>query len=85
MSQTIEEIRSSLAFILRKLENIESKIEIQEKDIKAYIGRCPESIYSNSLLIVAGLKSTRTSFELLRDKIDEISGPAVTLVKECNL
>ena len=85
MSQTIEEIRSSLAFIFKKLENIESKIEIQEKDIKAYIGSCPESIYSNSLLIVAGLKSTRTSFELLKGKIDELSRPAVTLVKGGNL
>ena len=61
MSGTIEEIRDTLTFILNKLEAIDSKLEQQEEDIKAYIEQSPASLESNDLLI-AGLKSTRTSF-----------------------
>lgn len=80
MSGTTEEIRDTLTFILNKLEAIDSKLEQQEEDIKAYIEQRPASLDSNELLI-AGLKSTRTSFELLRDEIDELHQVTIALFK----
>lgn len=80
MSGTTEEIRDTLTFILNKLEAIDSKLEQQEEDIKAYIEQSPASLESNELLI-AGLKSTRTSFELLRDEIDELHQVTIALFK----
>lgn len=80
MTQATEEIRESLNLILNKLEAIDSKLEQQEEDIKAYIEQRPASLDSNELLI-AGLKSTRTSFELLRDEIDELHQVTIALFK----
>ena len=80
MSQAIEEIRDTLTFILNTLETIDSKLDAQEKDIKTYIEQKPLSLDSNELLI-AGLKSTRTSFELLRDEIDELHQVTIELFK----
>ena len=80
MTQATEEIRESLNLILNKLEAIDSKLEQQEEDIKAYIEQSPASLESNDLLI-AGLKSTRTSFELLRDEIDELHQLTIALFK----
>jgi hypothetical protein len=80
MSQVMEEIRESLTLIFNKLETIESKLVRQEEDIKAYMEQSPPSLDSNELL-VAGLKSTRTSFELLRDEIDELHQLMVALFK----
>lgn len=76
----MSEIRESLNLILNKLECIESKLEQQEEDIKAYIEQRSASLDSNELLI-AGLKSTRTSFELLRDEIDELHQVTIALFK----
>ena len=81
MSRTIEEIREALTLILNKLETIESKLEKQEKDIKAYMEQNPASLDSNEL-IIAGLRSTRTSFELLRDEVDELNAPVIMLLKK---
>jgi len=78
MSREIEEIRESLTIILNKLETIESKLEQQEEDIKEYMKQSPASLDSNELL-VAGLKSTKTSFELLRNEIDELHQLTVAL------
>ena len=80
MSQTIEEIRDTLTFILNMLKTIDRKFERQEEDIKGYIERGLVNLDSNELLI-AGLKSTRTSFELLRDEIDELQQVTVALLK----
>ncbi len=80
MSGTTEEIRDTLTFILNKLQTIDTKLERQEEDIKAYITRGLVNLDSNELLI-AGLKSTRTSFELLRDEIDELHQLTVALFK----
>ena len=80
MSRAIEEIKESLTLILNKLETIESKLEQQEKDIKEYMEQSPASLDSNELL-VAVLKSTKTSFELLRDEIDELYQVTVALFK----
>jgi len=80
VTQATEEIRESLNLILNKLEAIDSKLEQQEEDIKAYIEQSPASLESNDLLI-AGLKSTRTSFELLRDEIDELHQVTIALFK----
>ena len=78
MSQAIEEIRDTLTFILNTLETIDSKLDAQEKDIKTYIEQKPLSLDSNEL-IITGLKSTRTSFELLRDEIDELHQVTIAL------
>ena len=80
MSQAIEEIRDTLTFILNTLETIDSKLDGQEKDIKKYIELSSVNLDSNELLI-AGLKSTRTSFELLRDEIDELHQVTIALFK----
>jgi hypothetical protein len=80
MSQAIEEIRDALTFILNTLETIDSKLDAQEKDIKTYIEQNPLSLDSNELIII-GLKSTRTSFELLRDEIDELHQVTVALFR----
>jgi hypothetical protein len=80
MSQAIEEIRDTLTFILNTLETIDSKLDAQEKDIKTYIEQKPLSLDSNEL-IITGLKSTRTSFELLRDEIDELHQVTVALFR----
>ena len=80
MSGTTEEIRDTLTFILNKLQTIDTKLERQEEDIKAYIAHGLVNLDSNELLI-AGLKSTRTSFELLRDEIDELQQVTVALLK----
>ena len=81
MSQAIEEIREALTLILNKLETIDSKLDRQEKDIKAYMEQNPASLDSNEL-IIAGLRSTRTSFELLRDEVDELNAPVIMLLKK---
>jgi hypothetical protein len=78
MSQAIEEIRDTLTFILNTLETIDSKLDGQEKDIKKYIELSSVNLDSNELLI-SGLKSTRTSFELLRDEIDELHQVTIAL------
>ncbi|WPY01620.1 hypothetical protein Trichorick_01534 (plasmid) [Candidatus Trichorickettsia mobilis] len=80
MNHATSEIKESLSLILNKLEAIDSKLEQQEEDIKAYIEQSSASLESNDLLI-AGLKSTRTSFELLRDEIDELHQLTVALFK----
>ena len=80
MSQAIEEIRDTLTFILNTLETIDSKLDGQEKDIKKYIELSSVNLDSNELLI-SGLKSTRTSFELLRDEIDELHQVTIELFK----
>ena len=80
MSQAIEEIRDTLTFILNTLETIDSKLDGQEKDIKKYIELSSVNLDSNELLI-SGLKSTRTSFELLRDEIDELHQVTVALFR----
>ena len=78
MSQAIEEIRDTLTFILNTLETIDSKLDGQEKDIKKYIELSSVNLDSNEL-IISGLKSTRTSFELLRDEIDELHQVTIAL------
>ena len=80
MSQTIEEIRDTLTFILNMLKTIDTKLDRQEEDIKAYIERGLVNLDSNEL-IIAGLKSTRTSFELLQDEVDELQQVTVSLLK----
>ena len=80
MSQTMEEIRDTLTFILDMLKTIDRKLDLQEENIKAYTQRSMEGLDSNEL-IITGLKSTRTSFELLRDEIDELHQVTIALFK----
>jgi hypothetical protein len=80
MHEAMSEIRKSLTLILTKLETIDSKLIRQEEEIKAYMEKSPASLDSNEL-IIAGLKSTKTSFELLRDEIDDLYQLTVALCK----
>jgi len=79
VSNATSEIREFLTLIFNKLEAIETKLERQEEDIKAYIELGLVNLDSNELLI-AVQKSTRTSFELLRDEIDELHQITVALL-----
>ena len=80
MSGTTEEIIDMLTFILNMLKTIDRKLDLQEENIKAYTQRSMADLDSNEL-IITGLKSTRTSFELLRDEIDELHQVTVALLK----
>ena len=80
MSQAIKEIRDTLTLILSKLETIDSKLVKQEEGIKTYMEQSELSLDSNEL-IISWLKSTRTSFELLRDEIDDLYQLTVALCK----
>ena len=77
----MNEIKKSLILILRSLEIIGSKLEQQDRDIKAHIEQNCVSLDTNEL-IIAGLKSTRTSFELLRDEIEELHELTAALFKK---
>ena len=77
----MNEIKKSLILILRSLEIIGSKLEQQDRDIKAHIEQNSVSLGSDEL-IIAGLKSTRTSFELLRDEIEELHELTAALFKK---
>ena len=80
MSGTTEEIRDTLTFILNMLKTIERKLDLQEENIKAYTQRGVADLDSNEL-IIKGLKSAGTSFELLRDEVDELHQVTVALLK----
>ena len=79
----MEEITASELYplILKKLEAIELRLDIKEEQINSYLATNPEALKSADVLI-AGLKSTRTSFELLRDEIDELHELTIALSKE---
>jgi len=78
MERTINEF---YPLILKKLEAIEVLLNNKEVEIKSYLATNPEALKSADVLL-AGLKSTRTSFELLRDEIDEIHELTIALSKE---
>ena len=67
--------------ILKKLEAIEVLLNNKEVEIKTYLARYPDALKSADVLL-AGLKSTRTSFELLRDEIDELYQLTIVLSKD---
>jgi hypothetical protein len=81
MSGVMEEIRAALTNIFKKLEDVEVLLSRQEEDIKVYTKQSSTNLDSNELL-AAGLRSTRTSFELLRDEVDELYQLTVALFKE---
>ena len=70
MKQEMREIRESLNL----------KLNLQSDDIKKYLELNLVNLDSNELLI-AGLKSTKTSFELFRDEIDELQQVTIALFK----
>jgi len=80
MNNKITEIRELLIQISNKLEVTQQKIEQQSDDIKKYIDLALVNLDSNEL-IIAGLKSSKTSFELLRDEIDELQQLTIALFK----
>ena len=84
MNDKIIEIRELLIQISNKLEVTQQKIEQQSDDIKKYINLNLVNLDSNEL-IIAGLKSSKTSFELLRDEIDELQQLTIVLFnsKDC--
>ena len=67
--------------ILKKLEAIELLLNNKEVEIKSYLATNPDALKSADVLL-AGLKSTRTSFELLRDEIEELHELTIVLSKE---
>lgn len=67
--------------ILKKLEAIEVLLNNKGVEIKSYLATNPDALKSADVL-VAGLKSTRTSFELLRDEIEELHELTIVLSKE---
>lgn len=83
MSRTIEEIRAALTHIFKKLEDVEVLLSRQEEDIKVYMKQSSTNLDSNELL-AAGLRSTRTSFELLRDEVDELYQLTVAIARGSN-
>ena len=72
MNQEISEIRELVTLTLDKLENLESKLEQQEEDIKEYIKQSSASSDSNELSIVRA-ESIRASLVVLREQIDEFA------------
>ncbi len=67
--------------ILKKLEAIEVLLSNKEEQIKSYLATNPEALKAADLLL-AGLRSTRTSFEVLRDEIDELYQLTIALSKD---
>jgi hypothetical protein len=69
------------SLILKKLEAIEVLLNNKEVEIKSYLATNPEALKAADLLL-AGLRSTRTSFEVLRDEIDEMHQLTIALSRE---
>lgn len=67
--------------ILKKLEAIEVLLSNKEEQINSYLATNPEALESADVLL-AGLRSTRTSFEVLRDEIDELYQLTIALSKD---
>lgn len=67
--------------ILKKLEAIEVLLSNKEEQINSYLATNPEALESADVLL-AGLRSTRTSFEVLRDEIDEMHQLTIALSKD---
>lgn len=61
-------------------ESLNLKLNLQSDDIKKYLELNLVNLDSNEL-IIAGLKSTKASFELFRDEIDELQQVTITLFK----
>ena len=57
--------------LLIMLKDIEVKITNQEKDVKTYIDKASSTAEITEILI-AHMRSLKTSIELLRDEIDEL-------------
>lgn len=81
MNQVIDKVEEFQVVILRELKALESKLSKQEESIKRYMKQHRSHPNSEQLLI-AGLRSTRTSFELLRDEIEELNQLMVMLFRE---
>jgi hypothetical protein len=69
------------SLILKKLEAIERNLDHKEEQIKSYLAANPDALKSADVLL-AGLRSTRTSFEVLRDEIDEMHQLTIALSRE---
>ncbi len=83
MKQEIAEIKASLGFISSKLMSIESKLIQQEENSKELIKKSPTSLSSDSnQLLIAELKSTRNTFELLRDEMVDLRQLIIVLFRE---
>ncbi len=68
MSQLI--IKEYLSILDEKLLNIESLLNKQIEEIQAF--RINNSFANHEDLLIAQQKATRTTFEILRDEIDEL-------------
>ncbi len=70
MNHKIDQLKDSVVFILSKLEDTGKQVRKQEEEIKNYIKK--NSTIDFNELVVAHLKSTKTSIELLREEIEEL-------------
>ncbi len=80
MENKREEIKNYQVLILKRLEEIELRLDKQEEEIKAYKLQNPRNLNTHALLATS-LKSTRTSFCLLRDEIEEIESLILDIIK----
>ena len=69
MSQPI--IKEYFNLLEEKLLNIESLLNKQIEDIQAFRSNNPSANHED--LLIAQQKATRTTFEILRDEIDELN------------
>ena len=74
MSNKLDKVEELVA----KLKDIEIVITEQEREVISYMAKLPLTAESTTLL-VAHIKSLRTSIELLREEIDELHQVVVTL------
>jgi hypothetical protein len=64
-------IKEYLSILDEKLFNIESLLNKQIEEIQAFRSNNPSANHED--LLIAQQKATRTTFEILRDEIDEFS------------
>lgn len=77
MKNTIDSI---YFLILKKLESIEKHILKEDKKLKIYLRKNPKT-FEVVDFITSRLNSTKTSFEILRDEIEELHQLTITLLK----
>lgn len=75
---SVDEIYS---LIFKELEGIERGLDSGEEQISSYLAKSSETLNGVDL-VLAALRSTRTSFEILRDEIEELHRLSVNLLKK---
>ena len=66
-----EEIKVLLIYLLKRLQEVEKRIEKQEQDVEIYFKSTSLS-YDSKNLLLPQQRSTRISLELLKEVIEEL-------------